>query len=118
MDALCAAFIGPRRFTFVEPASCFVCESLAHHQRCSIHTACVPRQNASAKRSRADSRSPTLSAVDACCAGVLVFILPGSIGQSVYACIFAYFSILVYLRYSPHLEPLDGTLYTLGATIL
>ncbi|KAG5175700.1 pectin lyase fold/virulence factor [Tribonema minus] len=50
--------------------------------------------------------------------GGLVFILPGSFGQSVYACIFAYFSILVYLRCGPHNCKLDATLYSLGATIL
>ncbi|KAG5183488.1 hypothetical protein JKP88DRAFT_316821 [Tribonema minus] len=51
-------------------------------------------------------------------ASCVVFILPGSLGQSSYACVFAYFSIVVYLRCSPHVARIDGRLYVLGATIL
>ncbi|KAG5191902.1 hypothetical protein JKP88DRAFT_274888 [Tribonema minus] len=50
--------------------------------------------------------------------GVLVFILPGDPGQSVYACVFAYASIMVYMRCQPHHRRLDGWLYALGATVL
>ncbi|KAG5183866.1 hypothetical protein JKP88DRAFT_290157 [Tribonema minus] len=50
--------------------------------------------------------------------GVLVFIRPGSIGQSAYACVFAYVSIAVYLLCQPHLNRLDTYLYGLGATIV
>ncbi|KAG5177756.1 hypothetical protein JKP88DRAFT_264944 [Tribonema minus] len=68
--------------------------------------------------------------------GVLVFIWPGkcthveqpdkpytsirvargSYSQSIYACIFAYFAIIVYLRTQPHAHRADGALYLLGAT--
>eukprot|EP00611_Tribonema_gayanum_P009046 TRINITY_DN18761_c0_g1_i1.p1 TRINITY_DN18761_c0_g1~~TRINITY_DN18761_c0_g1_i1.p1 ORF type:complete len:1245 (+),score=365.94 TRINITY_DN18761_c0_g1_i1:193-3927(+) len=50
--------------------------------------------------------------------GVLVFIRPGSIGQSAYACVFAYVSIAVYLLCQPHLNRQDTYLYGLGATIV
>ncbi|KAG5183617.1 hypothetical protein JKP88DRAFT_181745, partial [Tribonema minus] len=50
--------------------------------------------------------------------GILTFILPGEIGQSAYACVFAYFMLLVYLSSQPHMERTDRYLYTLGQTII
>ncbi|KAG5188538.1 hypothetical protein JKP88DRAFT_262256 [Tribonema minus] len=51
-------------------------------------------------------------------AGFLVFILPGTAGQSAVACVFAVFTGMVYEQIRPHQEPMDKWLYTLGYGII
>ncbi|KAG5179977.1 hypothetical protein JKP88DRAFT_325492 [Tribonema minus] len=51
-------------------------------------------------------------------AGLLVFIMPGSPGQSAVACMFAFFTAMVYEQVRPHQERMDKWLYTLGYGIV
>eukprot|EP00611_Tribonema_gayanum_P031460 TRINITY_DN90_c0_g1_i11.p1 TRINITY_DN90_c0_g1~~TRINITY_DN90_c0_g1_i11.p1 ORF type:complete len:747 (-),score=84.96 TRINITY_DN90_c0_g1_i11:24-2264(-) len=51
-------------------------------------------------------------------AGLLVFIMPGSPGQSAFACMLAFFTAMVYEQVRPHQERRDKWLYTLGYGIV
>ncbi|KAG5181796.1 hypothetical protein JKP88DRAFT_245958 [Tribonema minus] len=51
-------------------------------------------------------------------AGLLVFIMPGEPGQSAVACLFVFFTAMVYEQIHPHQQGMDKWLYTLGYAIL
>ncbi|KAG5178591.1 hypothetical protein JKP88DRAFT_154875, partial [Tribonema minus] len=50
--------------------------------------------------------------------GLLVFIMPGTPGQSAVACIFAFVTTMVYEKIRPHHDSMDMWLYTLGCVIV
>ncbi|KAG5182861.1 hypothetical protein JKP88DRAFT_195774 [Tribonema minus] len=50
--------------------------------------------------------------------GLLVFIMPGTPGQSAVACIFAFVTTMVYEQVRPHHNRMDKWLYTLGCVIV
>jgi hypothetical protein len=49
---------------------------------------------------------------------VLIVVKPGTFAQSVYACAFSFFAMLVYTSCHPHVSSLDNRMYTLGAAIV
>ncbi|CAM9120453.1 unnamed protein product, partial [Phaeothamnion confervicola] len=53
-----------------------------------------------------------------CLTGVLVFILPGAIGQSAWACVFSVLSLLAVFYFSPHEDSMDAHVYGLGCMII
>eukprot|EP00611_Tribonema_gayanum_P017500 TRINITY_DN3019_c0_g1_i1.p1 TRINITY_DN3019_c0_g1~~TRINITY_DN3019_c0_g1_i1.p1 ORF type:complete len:453 (+),score=56.01 TRINITY_DN3019_c0_g1_i1:119-1477(+) len=50
--------------------------------------------------------------------GLLVFIMPGTPGQSAVACVFAFFTAVIYESMRPHGEKSDTWLYRLGYSIV
>jgi hypothetical protein len=50
--------------------------------------------------------------------GAIVFIAPGTAAQAAIACVFAVLSIVIALYCQPHVDALDGQIYTVGAVII
>ncbi|CAM9723567.1 unnamed protein product, partial [Phaeothamnion confervicola] len=53
-----------------------------------------------------------------CLTGVLVFILPGSIGQSAWASVFSMLSLAAVFYFLPHEDSVDAHIYGLGCIII
>ncbi|CAM9974698.1 unnamed protein product, partial [Phaeothamnion confervicola] len=53
-----------------------------------------------------------------CLTGVLVFILPGTIGQSAWASVFSVASLAAVFYFSPHEDAIDAHVYCLGCLII
>ncbi|CAM9743167.1 unnamed protein product [Phaeothamnion confervicola] len=53
-----------------------------------------------------------------CLTGVLVFILPGTIGQAEWACLFAVASLAAVFYFLPHDDAIDAHMYCLGCIII